>query len=184
MTVIREATRTTGFRRLLKSVKDVVPVERLADDLGAKLGSERASGERRGYGVCHGGDNLTALSVDVAGQRWFCHRCSEGGDVLNLWERIHGYTDSKLALMDLAAEYGVEPPGRPQRWHEWDSEKARRRRMIRTKLARAYQRRYFRLFGGYLASIQDAAEREKEAKRFWSDLWPLAVSCAELRLKQ
>lgn len=176
-----ENSRPYGFRRVLEAVKGEVTIERLADDLGASL--KPHGDELRGTCPIHQGDNRTAFAVHPDTGKWFCFRCSEGGDVLDLFIRVHGYTDRKLALMDLAATHGVEGPGRPESWHEWDSEKARRRQMLRTALARAYQRRFFRLFSGYLASIADGEEREHEGRRFWNDLWPLAISCAEKRLQ-
>lgn len=177
-----EHRRPYGFRRLLDTVKQVVPVERLATDAGAELRPH--GGELRGYGVCHGGGNPTALLVQPEKFRWWCFRCNEGGDVLDLYMALRGHDDKKHALIDLAGEYGVEGPGRPGSWHMWDGEKARRRKMLRDALAESYRRRFFRMFGSYLGHIEDEDSRRKEARRFWADLWPLAIICAEWRLSR
>ena len=75
-------------------------------------------------------------------------------------------------------------PGRPASWHEWNGEKARRRKKLRDALAGSYQRRYFRIFAPEFATIEDADERREEARRFFADLWPLACTAAEWRLSK
>lgn len=184
MSAVRENRRPYGFKKLLEAVTDVVPVERLVMDAGAQLRPQGNPNELRGYGVCHGGDNSTALVVHPERGTWRCFRCDTGGDVLDLYMALHGYEEKKHALIDLAGEYGVQTPGRPQGWHVWQDEKARRRRMFRNTLAESYRRRFFRVFGSYLADIEDNDSRREEARRFWADLWPLAISCAEWRLSR
>ncbi|PLS82715.1 MAG: hypothetical protein CYG60_23780 [Actinobacteria bacterium] len=184
MNSVREHHRPYGFKRLLRAVAEEVSVERLATDAGADLRRRGDAARLRGYGVCHGGDNPTALVVYTDEGRYYCFRCAEGGDVLDLYASIHGLEDKKQALIDLAGEYGVQAPARPESWHAWDGEKARRRKVLRRALAEAYRRRYFRLFGGYLAGIEDEDERRAEARRFWFELWPLADSSAKWRLSR
>ncbi len=184
MGVVREHPRPYGFKRLLEAVAEAVPVERLAADAGAELKLRGGKGELRGKGVCHGGDNPTALVVYADKGRWHCFRCAEGGDVLDLYMYMNGHGDKKLALIELAGEYGVQAPARPESWHAWDGEKAGRRKMLHRLQAEAYRRRYFRLFSGYLAGIEDEDERRAEARQFWSELWPLADSSAMCRLSR
>lgn len=177
-----EAERPYGFRRLLEAVQSAVTVETVAADAGVEL---RSYGDRlRGTCPVHEGSNSTAFTISPDRDKWHCFSCGEGGDVLDLYEQVHGYTDRKLALMGLAADYSVEGPGRPEDWHEWNSEKARRLREIRKVYARSYQRRYFRVFcATVLASIDDPEIREAEARAIWSDLWPTCWAAAEWRLR-
>ncbi len=169
-----------GFRRLMGAVKEEVSVARLADDLGAELrGTDKGM---RGLCPIHGGRNRQSFAV--YGDRWHCYRCSEGGDVLDLYVKARGYYDVAAALTDLAGEYGVQAPPRPKRWHEWQSEKARRRDKIRDLRAQLYQRRMFGLFAEDLARIEDPVEREQEARRIFADLYPLAKSCADWKAGQ
>lgn len=167
-----------GFRRLLGAVKEEVSVARLADDLGAELrGTDKGM---RGLCPIHGGRNRQSFAV--YGERWYCYRCSEGGDVLDLFAKARGYYDLKAALTDLAGVYGVQSPPRSERWREWQTEKARRRDAIRDVRTRLYQRRMFRMFTADLERIEDETERETEAKQVYADLYHLARSCAEWRV--
>lgn len=177
-----EAERPYGFRRLLEAVKNTVTVETVAADAGVEL---RPFGDRlRASCPVHEGSNSTSFTVSADRERWHCFSCGAGGDVLDLYSKIHKHTDTKLALMGLAASYNVEGPGRPEGWHEWDSEKARRLREIRKVYARSYQRRYFRTFcKAYLSRIEDPEIREAEARAMWADLWPVCWAAAELRLR-
>ncbi len=168
-----------GFKRLLRAVKEQVPVERLANDLGAEL-----SGNGKGLrGRCpiHGGESTDAFCVYPAESRWHCFRCNDGGDVLDLHEKARGYYDTAAALIDLAGEYGVEAPPRPERWHEWQAEKGRRHDGLREIRTRLYQRRMLRMFAADLARIEDPDYREEEARRLYDDLYYFARTCAEWR---
>lgn len=181
MSVACEHPRPYGFRKLLEAVKKEVSVSRLVEDAGVTL--KRHGSELRGVCPIHRGDNATAFVVYREGSRWRCFRCSEGGDVLELFERLHLYTDRKLALMDLAATYNVEPPGRPESWHDWNGEKSRRRDDLRDVLAESYRRRLFRLYRPYLETLEPEV-REREGRQIWRELWRLARSCAENRLQR
>lgn len=168
-----------GFRRLLEAVKEAVPVERLADDLGAGL-SKNGRG-LRGRCPIHGGESRDAFAAYPDKGRWHCFRCNDGGDVLDLYEKAQGYYDSKAALTDLAGEYGVEPPPRSERWHSWQAEKGRRHDELREIRTRLYQRRMLRMFAGDLARIEDPDERKQEARQVYEDLYYFARTCAEWR---
>ncbi len=171
-----------GFRRLLGPVKEEVSVARLADDLGAEL-RETHKGMR---GLCpiHGGRNRQSFAVYPGEGRWYCFRCNEGGDVLDLYVKARGYYDVAAAITDLAGEYGVQAPPRPERWHGWQTEKARRHDAMRDVRTRLYQRRMFRMFAPDLERIEDPEEREAEARRIFADLYPLARTCAEWKAGQ
>lgn len=171
-----ENPRALGFKLLLRAVKEAVPVERLADDLGARLGG---SGKAlRGRCPIHGGQNRDAFAVYPDQGSWYCFRCAEGGDVLNLYEKARGYWDRKAALTDLAGEYDVKRPERSTKWHQRQGEKDWKRDEIRRVRAGIYQRRFLRMFAEDLASIPDPRERREEAQAVYANLYPLAMACA------
>jgi DNA primase len=82
-----------------------------ANDLGADL--EPSGEDYRGKDVCYGGDNPTALLVQPEKCRYWCFRCNEGGDLLDLRQDAKGFEDRTEALLDLAGTYGVEPTPLP-----------------------------------------------------------------------
>ncbi len=165
--------RPYGFKRLLDDVKEQVPLDALANDLGAGL--SRNGDGLRGRGVCHGGENPTSLMVRPEEKRWWCFRCDEGGDHLDLWMKANGIPDHTDALMDLAGTYAVEPTPRPESFRS----KQARQKPVRDELekvrVRSVHRRMFRIFvRNTLQHIQDMDERQKEAERIWDDLQPIA----------
>ncbi len=165
-----ENPRPYGFKRLLRAVKEAVPVQRLAEDLG------------QGRCPIHGGQSRDAFRVYPEQGRWHCFRCNEGGDVLDLFQKAKGYFDPKHALIDLAGEYGVQAPPRPEGWGEWQTEKSKRHRAMRDVLAESYRRRLFRILAPTLEEISDPAEREAEARALYRDLGTVATDSAEWRL--
>ncbi len=173
---VYENPRPYGEKRLSDVIKEQIPVETLADDLGAEL--RRAGKGLRGLCPIHGGRNREALAVYLEEGRFHCFVCGGDGDVIDLWMAAKGYDDFRAALIDLAGLYGVEPPPRPKGWHEWSVEKGRRHDALREVRARLYQRRLLRFFAEDLAAIEDPAEREEEARRVYADLFPLADACA------
>jgi DNA primase len=122
------------------------------------------------------------MTVFTDSQKFRCYGCGVSGDVLDLEEIGGRHVETWTAVVALAGRYGVELPQRPECWHSWQDEKKRRRNMIRETLTRSYQRRYFRVFGGYLQDIGDPQEREDEARRFFEDLRPVAVAAAKNRM--
>ncbi len=179
---VYENPRPYGEKRLSDKIKEEIPVAKLADDLGAEL---RRSGKGlRGLCPIHGGSNREAFAVNPERGSFRCFNCEAHGDVIELFMRAKGYFDFKLALIDLAGLYGVEPPPRPERWHAWQSEKNRRRDGLLEIRARLYRRRLLRLFADDLARIEDPAEREAEARQIFADLRNLAYSCAEWKAGQ
>lgn len=174
---LAENPRAYGFKLLLRAVKEAVPVERLADDLGAMM--RRTGKEMRGRCPIHGGQNRDAFCVYPEQGSWHCFRCNEGGDVLDLYERARGYWDLKAALMDLAGEYDVERPERSPRWHARQGEKDRRHKELVRWREQRYQRRLYRLFAASsVAAIEDDNEREAEARKTWEELGGLARAWA------
>lgn len=172
---VREHPRPHGFKTLLETVKANVEVERLATDAGADL---RPNGDDlRGLGVCHGGDNPTALVVQPNKARWWCFRCNEGGDVLDLYQRIHDLDDRRHALMNLAGEYGVETPRRPARWHAKQERQRPVREKIRAARVEVLRRRLFRVcvLPIIKATTPDEGEYRQEVTRAWEDFRAVPV---------
>ncbi len=172
---VHENPRALGFKLLLRAVKEAVPIEKLADDLGARLG--RSGEGMRGRCPVHGGQGRDAFAVYPGQGHYHCFYCNEGGDVLDLWMRTGGYFDFKAGLTDLAGEYGVEAP-RPPRWHARQGEKSWKADELRRVRANHYRRRFLRMFAGDLALIEDRAEREEAARAIYHDLETLATACA------
>lgn len=176
-----------SFRKSLEAVKTAVPLEAYA--------GEHANMEPFGSGGWFMGrcplpaheDRTPSFYIYPDGDRGHsarahCYGCGFHGDVLDLCQAIEGHAELWSAMISLSQRYGVSLPKRPDRWHSWNGEKARRRKAVRDALARSYQRRFFRLLGGYLEAIEDPAEREREGRQLWRDLWPVAVGCAEKRM--
>lgn len=41
--------------------------------------------------------------------KWYCHRCSKGGDVIDLYAAMHGFEHSPVfALQELASHHGIK----------------------------------------------------------------------------
>ncbi len=176
---VHENPRPYGEKRLSDAVKEAIPIDKLADDLGAEL--RRAGKGLRGLCAIHGGRNREAFAVYPEQGRWHCFVCNEGGDVIDLFMRAKGYDDFRAALIDLAGLYGVEAPPRSEGWRRWSVEKGRRRDALREVRARLYQRRLLRFFAEDLAAIEDPGEREEEARKLFAELYPLADAWAGWR---
>ncbi len=185
-------TKTTGFieerlpyglRKAIEAIKDAVPIERVA----VEYGEFKILGNGRLLGRCVASDHedrTPSMTVFTDAQRFKCFGCGLGGDVIDLEEVAGRHLETWTAIVALSTRHGVGLPQRPKRWHSWQDEKARRRKMIREALVAGYQRRYFRVFGSYLKDIADPAEREDEARRFFEDLRTVSVAAAENRMSR
>lgn len=164
------------FRKAIETIKDAVSIPDYLRTHGVEVKRNRARC------IVHGGDNPESFSIDPERGLWHCFRCNEGGDVIELCELVERHLESWTATVSLAEQFGIDLPRRPERWHTWQNEKHRRRKMIRDALAAGYQRRYLRVYGGYLEHIEDPAEREAEARLLWNSLRPAAQAAAENRM--
>jgi DNA primase len=167
------------FGKKAQAVKEAIPPARYASERGMEL--RRVGKGLRGRCPIHGGDSTDAFTIDSKKGVWFCHRCSEGGDVIDLCCAVE-HSETWEAMHILADRFDVEFFERPPQWHGWQDEKGKRRRMIREALTESYQRRLFRTYGGFLADIENADERYDEAQRLWRGLYPVALHCAEERM--
>jgi DNA primase len=160
-----------------------IPIERVA----AGYTSLRLAGANRLLGRCIAQDHTDktpSMTVYTDRQRFKCFGCGLAGDVVDLEEIGGRHAETWTAVVALAERFGVELPRRPERWHKWQGEKHRRRRMVHDALTAAYQRRFFRVYGGYLEDIGDPAEREAEARMLFDDLRTLALAAAEHRISR
>lgn len=166
----------------IELVKNAVRIE----DVAAEYGDDfKLVGANRLLGRCVAPDHTDktpSFTVYTDSQRFRCYGCGLAGDVINLEEVGGQHVEAWTAMVALAERYGIKLWQRPKGWHRWTSEKDRRHEAIRDALAAKYQRRYFRIFGGYLETIEDPAEREAEAQRFYEDLYRVARSAANYRM--
>ncbi len=168
-----------GFRKLLEDVKAQVPMATAADDLGAGL---KPNGKGlRGRGVCHGGENPTSLVVRPEEGRWWCYRCDEGGDLLDLWSRAKGFMDPTDALMDLAGTYGVEPTPRPPSFGRKQERQKTMRERIDAERIEHVRTLIFRLIWVPWLKRLPAWGREEASERAWRESLPLARMVYEQR---
>jgi DNA primase len=169
--------------KAIEAVKDAVSIE----DVAAEYGAFKRAGAGRLLGRCIApdhADRTPSMMVYPDSQKFRCYGCGLRGDVVDLEEIGGRHIETWTAVVALAERYGVKLPRRSERWHEWTNDKDRRRRMIRDAVAAGYQRRYFRVYGGYLQEIRDPAERKDEAQRLFDDLRPIALAAAEKRMSR
>jgi len=163
--------------RTIEEAKARVPVE----DLAAKHTELHRSGDGlRGPCPVHKGDNPEAFSVSPDKGLWHCFSCGEGGDVVELYQRLHGHQDAKTAAAMLLMEFGHEPPQRPDAWFC----KQERQRPVRDKLDEArtnlLHRRLFRRFcEPLLEGVEDPEQRDEDAQILWEALGPIAEKMRE-----
>jgi len=172
-----------SVRKAIEAVKGTVPIEQVAREYTAL----RLAGTGRLLGRCIAPDHTDktpSLTIFTNTQRFKCFGCHLTGDVVDLEEIGGKHVEAWTAVVALAERYGVELPRRPERWHKWQNEKHRRRRMVHDALTAAYQRRFFRVYGGYLEDIGDPGEREAEARMLFDDLRTLALAAAEHRMSR
>jgi DNA primase len=170
-------------RSAIEVVKGAVRLEQVASEYG----EFRFQGSGRLLGRCVSEaheDRTPSLTVFTDTQRFKCFGCGLAGDIIDFEELAGRHLEAWTAVVALSERYGVALPERLRRWHSRQDEKARRRKTIRETLTRSYQRRYFRVFGGYLEDIGDPQEREEEARRFFEDLRTVAVAAAENRMSR
>jgi DNA primase len=170
-------------RSAIEAVKEAVRLEQVASEYGQF--EFQGSGRLLGRCVSEAHEDRTpSLTIFTETQTFKCFGCQLRGDVIDLEELAGRHADTWTALVALSVRYGIELPGRPEKWHGWQSEKAKRRQMIRDALADSYQRRWFRIYGTFLADIEDEGEYEREAAFFFERLRTVAVGAAIHRMQR
>ena len=178
-----EATRVPRYRgvsyvRPIDAAKEAVPVIDLADRLIGTGGLRRLGKEW--IGRCplpDHADRTPSFTVNKAKNRWWCHGCLRGGDVVELarvaWE--YDQRDTHVAAAMLLMEFGHEVPQRPRAWFRKQERQAPVRRALEGAARRRCQRRIYRwLFAPIVARLEDEAERLEEARASWKDAGEMA----------
>lgn len=167
-------TRAIGIRSNIAAIREAVEIERYASELTQLRNN-------RGRCPVHGGQNRQSFTLYPEQGRFTCFSCGAGGDVLDLYRAVEG-GELHDAIVGLSQRFGVELPGRPESWHQWNSQKARTHRKIRDALIESYRRRLFRaFFTDYLQEVEPAV-RDGEARELWEGLWTAARELAEGRM--
>lgn len=163
-----------SFNRSLEAVKAAVSVIDEADLLCGPAGQRtglRRVGERW-VGLCplpdH--DEKTPSFTVFPDDHWWCFGCNRGGDVLDLHQLAHGYTEKWEALVSLARARGVELPGRSQSWHEASVRKGEVHELAARVRGAVYKRRAFALLvEPVIEKLPDPEERDEERARAWRE---------------
>lgn len=167
------------FRKAVTEVKAQVPISVYCAD--TNLVELKPAGLRL-VGLCPFHTENTPSFTVYADSSYHCFGCGENGDVIDLHAYVDGHERPWTAVRDLAERYNVELPQRPKSWHAWQRTKGDRHKMARDALTKAYQRRFFKIYSGYLDYIVDPEECKKEAERFWDDIYPMARAAATERV--
>ena len=163
----RSPAETYGFRKCCEAIRDAVAIEEIARRYTTL---EPFGGKAWFTGRCplpDHEDKTPSFYIYPPGRYW-CYGCSRGGDVVDLEFFCGDYGELWEAMMSLAVEYGVELPGRTERWHG-----AQERRV--TYLDWAYEvigeelaRRVFKVTVlPFIDAITDPGEREEALERAW-----------------
>lgn len=172
-------SRSYMIRRAIDAIKGAVPIETYA----ATLTDLRPSGgSLRGRCPIHAGDNQGAFLVDSDQRRWYCFRCSTGGDVIDLCRAVEG-GELWEAVVSLSECYGVELPRPTEQRLAWIGQKTRIREAARKRIATVYQRRLTRLYAPMVLVGGETPEEElRELEELAAALWPVSLSMAGRRV--
>jgi DNA primase len=168
-TILQHNSRETsyGFRKCCEAMRDAVLIEEIARRY---TNLERFGGKAWFMGRCplpDHEDKTPSFYIYPPG-RYHCYGCGRNGDVVDLEFFCGDYGELWEAVLSLAVEYGVDLPGRSERWH-----KAQQRRV--TYLDWAYEvigeelaRRVFKVTVlPFIDAIIDQREREQALERAW-----------------
>jgi DNA primase len=159
-----------AVRKGIEAVKGAIRIE----DYARSVAALKTEGENlRGFCPVHKGESAS-FYVYTESQRWWCHRCNEGGDVIDLCQAVEG-GEPWEAMFALAQRYHVELPQRPPGWHEWQDTKARIRQEMRRGLAKVYQRRLYRM-------LRDAEAQAEDDEALWDEMYQSAYLAATERV--
>jgi hypothetical protein len=159
-----------GFKRCLAVVKEAAPVIEVADLLCGPGSLRRVNTHWLGRCPLPDHEDKTPSFVVYPGNNsWRCFGCSRGSDVLDLYQLVHGYSEKWEALVGLAQERGVELPGRPKAWHEWQRTKTDIRNVAEAARKEVRRRRLFKclVLTGPEFEIEDPDERRMAIEQAW-----------------
>src|SRR5215217_7544671 len=171
----------TMFKKAMVTIKEAVRIEDYASELTDLF---RSTESLRGICPIHGGENRSSFAVYPDRGRWYCFRCDEGGDVLDLCQRVEGHPQLWTAMVSLAQRYNVELPTRPESWHCRQGEKAEFRKALCRRLTERRVRRYYRVFAPtVLGDAIDEEDRKERSEDLWDSLWAVLYPSTKARLE-
>jgi hypothetical protein len=163
----KSSNKSYGFRRCCEAIRDAVPLEELARRY-TKL--EPFGGKAWFTGRCpfptHE-DKRPSFYIYPPG-RFHCYGCSGSGDVMDLEFHCGDYRELWEAMISLAVEYGVELPGRSDRWHEAQERRVTYLNWAYEVIGEELSRRVFKISAlPFIDAIIDHKEREEALERAW-----------------
>jgi hypothetical protein len=165
--------RGISYTSPINAAKEAVPVIDLADLLLGPGRMRRVGKEWAGRcPLPDHEDRSPSFTANREKNVWVCHGCLRGGDVVELYRLYHGYEqrEAHTAAAMLLLEFGHDIPKRsPAYFRKQERQKPIRDSLEEVKV-RSAQRRLMRIFGDYIAAIEDPDQRREEAQQMWRDL--------------
>jgi DNA primase len=92
---------------------------------------------------------------------WYCHRCTKGGDVIDLYSAMYGpYGNAVFAMEELAAHFNIKLWREEDLLEPWQVEVRRQERRAKAAFARGVQEYIFeRDVMPHIRAVEDPAER-------------------------
>jgi hypothetical protein len=169
--------RGISYTSPINAAKEAVPVIDLADLLLGPGRMRRVGKEWAGRcPLPDHEDRSPSFTANREKNVWVCHGCLRGGDVVELYRLYHGYEqrEAHTAAAMLLLEFGHTPPERPPAWIRKNERQKAVRDSLEEVKVRSAQRRLMRIFGDYIADIEDPDQRREEAQEMWRDLDAIA----------
>jgi hypothetical protein len=169
--------RGISYTTPINAAKEAVPIIDLADLLAGPGGLRKVGKEWAGRcPLPDHEDRSPSFTANPEKNVWFCHGCLRGGDVVELYRLYHGYDqrEAHTAAAMLLLEFGHTPPERPPAWIRKNERQKAVRDSLEEVKVRSAQRRLMRIFGDYIADIEDPDQRREEAQEMWRDLDAIA----------
>jgi DNA primase len=173
---MQDVSRPVSVKKQIKAIKDAVPLMEVASRHTTLV----PTGVGRAKGICPLPDHQekTPSFVVYPDGRWWCFGCDRGGDVVDLYVAIGGFSILREALGYMGLEYEVDLPGRPESWFPKQSRQAAIREGIEAARIEVARRRLYRAY--FLPSMNASIGLDEEDRRHDEELlWELALPLAE-----
>jgi DNA primase len=156
-----------GFRKCCEAIRDAVPIEEVARRYTAL---EPFGGKAWFTGRCplpDHEDKTPSFYIYPPGL-YHCYGCGRNGDVVDLEFFCGDYGELWEAMIALAVEYGVELPGRSERWHQAQGRRVTYLNWAYEVIGEELSRRVFKVSVlPFIDAIIDQREREHALERAW-----------------
>ncbi len=163
-------------RQPIARLKEAITLERYLRQHGVEVRHGRAKC------IVHGGDNPQSFQI-FPDQRWTCHACLEGGDLIDLCELVERHADTWTAIVSLKEQFNVELPVKSDHWHRRQDQKGHIREAAAKAIARRYQRRLVKLYAPLaLLGGETPAEELACLEELGAALWPYCMDLAKRRV--